>query len=179
MTGRRRMLFIGLGGLLIAGVSGCGPDLPPGSPAIVVRSSTRTTSPSSPPPVSSAASSTGSPSATLIGHWSLMAPSVPPHDVSPVPLSFHGLTQAAASQTIAVSYPFAHYYTWQIWSIALWDYGNPGGSYATTYWGTNASGAETFVIPMALQNTRDRIIVQFLGPQGQLVTETSPVFVIH
>lgn len=108
-----------------------------------------------------------------------MAPSAPAHDTSPVPLSFHGLTQAAASETIAVSYSFAHYYTWQIWSIALWDYGNPGGSYATTYWGTNASGAETFVIPMALQNTRDRIIVQLLGPQGQLVTETSPVFVIH
>lgn len=47
MTGRHRMRLIGLGGLLMAGVSGCGPGVPSGSPAIVVRSSTGTTSPPS------------------------------------------------------------------------------------------------------------------------------------
>ncbi len=117
------------------------------------------------------------PASTGIGAFN---PNAPTNIASPVPLTIQGMSYATATSTITVGYNFSAYYQWSLFSLTLWVFGNPEGSYTQGYWNAgNTGGDYTFQPPMALQNTTVRVIAQFLGPKGQIVTEYGPKFTVH
>ncbi|WP_053958350.1 hypothetical protein [Sulfobacillus thermosulfidooxidans] len=167
-------ILMGLGCLALAG---CGREsAPPSTPVVAPMVSASSSKAHSASP----ASARSHPSPTEDGGGSgwaeALRPTSPAEDRTPVPVQFGGLASAEPGSTLTMSWPAD---SWSLWSITLWNFNYAPSSYPTEYWGTNAQGAYTLAIPMALQGARVRIIVQFFGPHAQIVTETSPVFVIH
>ncbi len=120
-----------------------------------------------------------SPSAALSSNGAFN-PNAPTNLSSPVPLSIQGSTGAAAGvSSITVGYSQAAYYQWNLFSLTLWVFGNPPGSYTQSYWTMNNNGTYTLGLPMALARTSVRVIAQFLGPQGQIVAEYGPTFTVR
>lgn len=63
-----------------------------------------------------------------------------------------------------------------LFSLTLWVFGNPQGSYTTLYW--NVGATYTFSFPMALNQATVRVIAQFIGPHGEIRTEYGPDFTV-
>jgi len=117
------------------------------------------------------------PTPTGIGAFS---PTAPTNISTPVPLTIQGASTAKAGlSSITFGYNFATYYQWNLFSLTLWVFGNPEGSYTMLYWNANNNGTYTFQFPMALANTTVRVIAQFVGPHGQIVTEYGPEFTVR
>ena len=106
-------------------------------------------------------------------------PNAPTNVTTPVPLTIQGMANASPLSSITVGYNINTDYQWNLFSLTLWVLDNPGGSYTLPYWTVTRSGAYSFIPPMALQNTTDRIIVQLIGSHGQIVTEYGPIFHIR
>ncbi|NMP24993.1 hypothetical protein [Sulfobacillus harzensis] len=127
-------------------------------------------------PVTKTVTITQSPAAT--GHDALN-PKASTNVSTPVPLIIKGMTNATTGSTISVGYNATTHYQWGLFSLTLWVFGNPAGSYTMPYWSTNANGTYAFQLPMALNTMTVRIIAQFLGPQGKIVTEYGPMFTVR
>lgn len=110
-------------------------------------------------------------------------PEAPVNLATPVAITVRGLSNAGAGSSITVSY--SENTSWSLFNLVLWDLNAPGNdTYPLQYWTVNPVTLQnvasySFAVPMALQGSAVRILIQFLGLHGQVETEYSPRFEIH